>query len=185
MLQQETITKPKGRGGRPKGGGPTPSSWKPGQSGNPQGREPSPAGRVARSLMAAADDVREALADRIVKQALAGCVQSQRLLIERFGPAPVRAQTAAQPLPGIEQGSIEQRLQVVLQAASEGRISADEAKVLIDGIRGATEAASIAAAERELQAIRDMRKQVAIQTHQNAVQRLLIQEEAVEHERAA
>jgi hypothetical protein len=185
MLQQETITKPKGRGGRPKGGGPTPSSWKPGQSGNPRGQAPSAAGRVARSLMAAADEVRDQLADRIVKQALAGCVQSQRLLIDRFGPAPVRAQTAAQPLPGIEQGSIEQRLQAVLHAASEGRISADEAKVLIDGIRGATEAAAIAAAERELHAIREMRKQVALQTHQNAAQHIELTETVAKHERAA
>lgn len=164
MVNQETSTKPKGRGGRPKGLGPTPSSWKPGQTGNPSGKPPSAAGRVARSLMAAADGVREELAERIVQQALAGCVQSQRLLIERFGPAPVRAQTAAQALPGIEHGSIEERLQVVLQAAAEGRVSADEAKVLIDGIRGATEAAAIAAAERELQAIRNMRKQVALQS---------------------
>ncbi len=135
--------------------------------------------------MAAADEVRDQLADRIVKQALAGCVQSQRLLIDRFGPAPVRAQTAAQPLPGIEQGSIEQRLQAVLHAASEGRISADEAKVLIDGIRGATEAAAIAAAERELHAIREMRKQVALQTHQNAAQHIELTETVAKHERAA
>lgn len=100
----------------------------------------------------------------------------------------VRAQTLVQPLPGIDKGSIEDRLQVVLQAAADGRVSADEAKVLIDGIRGATEAAAIAAAERELAQIREMRMQMLTN---GAVPRLsatesieLVQEES-EHVRAA
>lgn len=186
MLPQHSPSKPRGKPGRPKGSGPTPASWKPGQSGNPAGAEPSPAGKVARSLMAAANDVRDQLAQLIVQQALAGCLQSQRLLVERFMPQ-VRAQTLAQPLPGIDQGSIEQRLQVVLQAAADGRVSADEARVLIDGIRGATEAASIASAERELQTIREMRLQAltAPKTHQNGPQALETVQEVPEHVRAA
>jgi hypothetical protein len=108
--------------------------------------------------MAATEQVRDQLAERIVQQALAGCLQSQRLLVERFMPQ-VRAQTLAQPLPGIETGSIEARLQVVLAAAAEGRVSADEAKVFIEGIRQATEAAALANAERELSQIREMRAQ--------------------------
>jgi hypothetical protein len=137
--------------------------------------------------MAATEQVRDQLAERIVQQALAGCLQSQRLLVERFMPQ-VRAQTLVQPLPGIDKGSIEDRLQVVLQAAADGRVSADEAKVLIDGIRGATEAAAIAAAERELAQIREMRMQMLTN---GAVPRLsatesieLVQEES-EHVRAA
>ena len=160
MLQQQTTSKPQGKPGRPKGSPPTPASWKKGQSGNPAGAEPSAAGRVARTLMVATDTVREQLAERIVRQALDGCLQSQRLLIERFMPQ-VRAQTLATPMPGIESGSIEQRLQTVLAHAAEGKISSDEAKTLIDAIRGATEAAAIAAAERELQAIRELRAQAS------------------------
>jgi Family of unknown function (DUF5681) len=184
MQQQQTPSKPRGKPGRPKGLGPTPASWKPGQSGNPRGAEPSPAGRVARTLMAATESVREQLAEKIIEQALSGCLQSQRLLIERFMPQ-VRAQTLAQPLPGIEQGSIEQRLQVVLKAAAEGQVSADEAKVLVDSIRAATEAAAIAAAERELQAIREMRAQAllanATGAHQEGPQSLEMAEEVPRH----
>ncbi len=181
MLPQQTTTKPRGKPGRPKGSGPTPASWKPGQSGNPRGGEPSPAGRVARTLMTATESVREQLAERIVQQALAGCLQSQRLLVERFMPQ-VRAQTLAAPMPGIEAGSIEQRLQTVLQHAAEGRISSDEAKTLIEAIRGATEAAAIAAAERELAAIRAMRAQAitdAPAARQDGLQRAIEAEEVL------
>lgn len=185
---QQTTAKPRGKPGRPRGSGPTPASWKPGQSGNPAGAEPSAAGRVARTLMAATDTVREQLAERIVRQALDGCLQSQRLLVERFMPQ-VRAQTLATPMPGIEAGSIEQRLQTVLSHAAEGKISSDEAKTLIDAIRGATEAASIAAAERELAAIRELRSQAltldAPQPRQEGPGDAILVEEAPDYVRAA
>lgn len=186
MLQQSS-TKPKGKPGRPKGSGPTPASWRPGQSGNPAGAPVTERTRIANTLVKAADEHREALAQAVVKQALAGCVASQRLLFERLGPAPVRAQTAAQEMPGIDAGSIEARLQVVLAHAAAGRISSDEAKTLIDAIRGATEAASIASAERELQTIREMRLQAlnAAVTRQNGLQPLKTAQEVHEHVRAA
>lgn len=188
MLPQQSTTKPRGKPGRPKGSPPTPASWRPGQSGNPKGGEPSAAGRVARTLMAATDTVREQLAERIVRQALDGCLQSQRLLVERFMPQ-VRAQTLATPMPGIEAGSIEQRLQTVLSHAAEGKISSDEAKTLIDAIRGATEAASIAAAERELAAIRELRSQAltldAQQPRQDGPGDAILVEEALDYVRAA
>lgn len=184
MLQQQSTTKPRGKPGRPKGSGPTPASWKKGQSGNPKGAEPTAAGRVARTLMAATDEVREKLAEKIIEQALGGCLQSQRLLVERFMPQ-VRAQTLATPMPGIESGSIEQRLQTVLAHAAEGHISSDEAKTLIEAIRGATEAAAIAAAERELQTIREIRAQAAALggpgTQQEALQAPNVIEEATRH----
>ena len=166
MLQQAS-TKPKGKPGRPKGSPPTPASWRPGQSGNPAGAPVTERTRIANTLVRAADQHREELAQVVVQQALLGCVASQRLLFERLGPAPVRAQTAAQEMPGIDQGSIEARLQVVLQHAAAGRISADEAAVLVTAIRNATEAAALAAAERELQAIRELRAQAsALETPQ-------------------
>lgn len=157
MLPQQSTTKPRGKPGRPKGSGPTPASWKPGQSGNPAGAEPSAAGRVARTLMAATDTVREKLAEKIIEQALGGCLQSQRLIVERFMPQ-VRAQTLAQPLPGIEAGSIEQRLEKVLAHAAQGSISADEAAVFVSAIKGATEAAAIANLERDLEQVRALRR---------------------------
>jgi len=187
MQQQQSVSKPRGKPGRPKGSGPTPASWRPGQSGNPRGAEPSAAGQVARTLMQATNEVRAQLAERIVQQALDGCLQSQRLIVERFMPQ-VRAQTLAQPLPGIETGSIEQRLQVVLKAAADGQVSADEAKVLVDSIRAATEAAAIAAAEAELAAIRAMRAQAlahAPVAHQEGPQGAIVIEEVLSHERAA
>lgn len=138
--------------------------------------------------MQATELVREQLAERIVQQALDGCLQSQRLLVERFLP-PVRAQTLATPMPGIEAGSIEQRLETVLAHAAEGKISSDEAKTLIEAIRGATEAASIAAAERELQAIRELRAQALVlnapQTHQEGPGAAIAAEEIHSHVRAA
>lgn len=180
---QQTTTKPRGKPGRPKGSGGTPASWKPGQSGNPNGNL-SEAGKLARTLMTYAGAAREELAQKITQQALQGCLQSQRLLVERFLP-PVRAQTLATPMPGIESGSIEQRLQTVLAHAAEGKISSDEAKTLIDAIRGATEAASIAAAERELQAIRELRAQAlaldAPGTRQEALEATIVGEEAHRH----
>ena len=181
----QQIVEPRRKGGRPKGSGPTPASWKPGQCGNPNAI--SDAGKVARQLMAATVEVRDQLAERIVQQALNGCLQSQRLLVERFMPQ-VRAQTLAQPLPGIESGSIEQRLQAVLAAAAEGKISADEARVLVDSIRGATEAAALANAERELQQIRQMRMQALTSgpvTHQNGLQALEMALATQDHVRAA
>ncbi len=187
MQQQQSVSKPRGKPGRPKGSGPTPASWRPGQSGNPKGAEPSAAGQVARTLMQATNEVRAQLAERIVQQALDGCLQSQRLIVERFMPQ-VRAQTLAQPLPGIETGSIEQRLQVVLKAAADGQVSADEARVLIESIRGAVEAASIANLEAELQAIRAMRQQVlsdASQPHQNGLEGPQMVEEVLSHVREA
>jgi hypothetical protein len=187
MLQQES-TKTRGKPGRPKGSPPTPASWRPGQSGNPAGAPVTERTRIANTLVRAADQHREQLAAVVIQQALQGCVASQRLVFERLGPAPVRAQTAAQPMPGIEVGSIEARLQTVLQAAAEGRVSADEAKVLIDGIRGATEAAAIANAERELQAIRAMRHQAlgdAAVTHQKDLQATQVAEEVLGHVREA
>jgi hypothetical protein len=157
MLQQQSKTRRKP--GRPKGSGPTPGSWKPGQSGNPNFTPTSQARLLAHTIMSQTVDVRDQLAAKIVEQAMNGCLQSQRLLVERFMPQ-VRAQTLAQPLPGIDKGSIEERLQAVLAAAAQGTLSADEAKTWIDGIRGATEAAAIANAERELESIRQMRQQV-------------------------
>lgn len=188
MLQQES-TKPRGKPGRPKGSPPTPASWRPGQSGNPAGAPVTERTRIANTLVRAADQHREELATVVVRQALAGCVASQRLLFERLGPAPVRAQTAAQELDGIQRGSIEERLQVVLAHAAEGKISSDEARTLIEAIRGATEAASIAAAERELQAIRELRTQALVlnapQTHQEGPGAAITVEENQSHVREA
>lgn len=184
MLQQES-TKPRGKPGRPKGSPPTPASWRPGQSGNPAGAPVTERTRIANTLVRAADQHREELAKVVVQQALLGCTASQRLLFERLGPAPVRAQTAAQEMPGIDQGSIEARLQVVLQHAAAGRISADEAAVLVTAIRNATEAAALAAAERELQAIRELRAQAltldAPGTRQEALEAATVGEEAPRH----
>lgn len=180
MLQQAS-TKPKGKPGRPKGSPPTPASWRPGQSGNPGGAAVTERTRISNTLVKAADEHREALAAVVVKQALSGCTASQRLLFERLGPAPVRAQTAAQELDGIQRGSVEARLEVVLQHAAEGRISADEAAVLVNAIRGATEAAALAAAERELQAIRELRAQAlaldAPRARQEALEATFVDEE--------
>lgn len=185
MLQQ-TSTKPRGKPGRPKGSGPTPASWRPGQSGNPAGAPVTERTRIANTLVRAADEHRDELAQVVIRQALAGCVASQRLLFERLGPPPVRAQTVAQEMPGIDAGSIEARLQVVLEHAAAGRISSDEAAVLVNAIRNATEAAAIASAERELQTIREMRQQslIASGTHQNGLQALETMQEAPEHVRA-
>lgn len=161
MLSQ-TSTKPKGKGGRPKGSPPTPASWKPGHSGNPKGAPVTERTRIANTLVRAADEHRDALVAVVIKQALEGCQASQRLLFERLGPAPVRAQTMNQALPGIAEGSIESRLEAVLRAASKGEISSDEAKTLTDTIKGAVEAASIANLERELESIRTMRQQALL-----------------------
>jgi len=178
MVQQFQQIKERKKPGRKPGSPPTAGSWKKGVSGNPGAI--GPAGIVARELMSATAEVREELAAKIIRQALDGCLQSQRLLVERFIPQ-VRAQTLAQPLPGIDEGSIEERLQKVLKAASEGRVSADEAAILISAIKGATEAAAIAAAERDLQEIRQMRVQIieGAQTRQNALQEpQMVQEES-------
>lgn len=184
MLQQAS-TKPRGRPGRPKGSPPTPASWRPGQSGNPAGAPVTERTRIANTLVRAADQHREELAKVVVQQALLGCTASQKLLFERLGPAPVRAQTAAQELDGIQRGSVEARLEVVLQHAAEGRISADEAGVLVNAIRGATEAAAIAAAERELATIRELRAQAAAldapRTRQEALGAAIVVEEASRH----
>lgn len=180
MLQQSS-TKPKGRPGRPKGSPPTPASWRPGQSGNPAGAPVTERTRIAHTLVRAADEHREELARVVVQQALSGCVHSQRLLLERLGPAPVRAQTAALELDGIQRGTVEQRLEVVLEHAAAGRISSDEAATLISAIRGAVESAALANAERELQQIREMRTQAisnAAQTRQIGLQDAIDAQEA-------
>ena len=169
-MVQQTSTKRKP--GRPKGSGPTPASWRPGQSGNPAGAPVTERTRIANRLIQAADEHRDALAAVVVQQALNGCTASQRLLFERLGPAPIRAQTAPGTLAGIATGTIEQRLEAVLAAVSRGDISSDEGKTLADTIRGAIEAVAIAAAERDLQEIRQMRVQIigGAQTRQNALQ---------------
>lgn len=177
---QQTTAKPRGKPGRPRGSGPTPASWKPGQSGNPKGGEPSEALKLARTLMTYAGAAREELAQKITQQALQGCLQSQRLLVERFLP-PVRAQTLPTTLPGLASGSIEERLQHVLAAAARGEISADEAATLTSTVKAATEAASIANLERELQAIRELRAQAlaldAPQARQEALEATIVDEE--------
>ena len=167
MVQQQKNKIP-GKRGRPKGSGPTPSSWRKGQSGNPRGAEPGPAGRLGRELMAAADAVREQLVRTVVQQAIGGCLASQKLLFER-ALGPVRAQTLAAPLPGVAHGSVEQRLQAVLDAVGAGQISSDEASTLTSAIRQATEAAQIAQLESELASIRAMRQEGLQRLHNNAL----------------
>lgn len=184
MVQSiSSISKPR-RPGRQPGSGPTKGSWVKGQSGNPGGAPIQERTRIANKLIEAADQHRDALAEKVVQQALNGCTASQRLLFERLGPAPIRAQTAPGVLLGIAQGSIEQRLEAVLLAASKGDISSDEAKVLADTIRASTEAAAIASLEREIASIRDMRAQAmdALQTHQNGLQALESPQQVLNHE---
>jgi Family of unknown function (DUF5681) len=185
MLQQKS-TKPQGKPGRPKGSGPTPASWVKGQSGNPGGAPVTERTRIANALVRAADEHREALVAKVIEQALDGCQNSQRLIFERF-LGPVRAQTAPVAIEGIASGSVESRLEAVLAAASVGKISSDEAAVLTGAIRAATEAASLASLERELQSIREMRAQALLAnpsgTHQEGLQALEMAEEVPRHER--
>lgn len=168
-MVQRTNTKLKGKPGRKPGSPPTAGSWRPGQSGNPAGAPVQARTRIAHRLIEAADKHRDELAEVVVKQALSGCTHSQRLLFERLGPAPIRAQTAPGMLAGIAEGSIEQRLEAVLLAASKGEISSDEARTLADTVRASVEAAAIANLERELMVIRGLRLN-ASQTHQDALQ---------------
>lgn len=134
-----------------------PGQFKPGQSGNPAGRP-----RGARNSYRIRDDLMDAIggaetlrsiAAKMTAQALAGDVQSARLLLERLVP-PLRSVDAPVTLPALEaaQGLTEAG-QAVLHAIARAEVSPDVGASLLSALGAHARIKDIDELERRLAAL--------------------------------
>ena len=106
--------------------------WKKGQSGNPQGRPPGIVDKRA-SLRKAFEAEGKAVAERCIAAALEGDVQAMRIVLERLAP-PLKARVDPVSFDLNPEGSYTDQARQIMQAVSEGQLSPDVGKMLIDGI---------------------------------------------------
>jgi hypothetical protein len=97
----------------------------PGTSGNPAGR---PYGTSRRKLSEAAPEI----VDRLILLAKAGDLVAAKLILDRCLPT-LKAEAARVDI-GVLQGTLMQRAEALLAAATAGNISVDSAKDLIGAI---------------------------------------------------
>ncbi|ERS89471.1 MULTISPECIES: DUF5681 domain-containing protein [Marinobacter] len=106
--------------------------WKKGQSGNPKGRPPGIVDKRA-SLRKAFESEGKAVAERCIAAALDGDVQAMRIVLERLAP-PLKARVDPVEFDLNTEGSYTDQARQIMQAVSEGQLSPDVGKMLIDGI---------------------------------------------------
>ncbi|KPQ29560.1 MAG: hypothetical protein HLUCCX14_05010 [Marinobacter excellens HL-55] len=106
--------------------------WRKGESGNPKGRPPGIVDKRA-SLRKAFEDKGKAVAERCIAAALDGDVQAMRIVLERLAP-PLKARTEPVEFPLNPDGSYTEQARQIMQAVSEGDVSPDVGRMLIDGI---------------------------------------------------
>lgn len=115
-----------------------PGQFRPGESGNPSGRKPGTGmqQRLRSGLLDAVGgaDALNKIVTKLKKQALAGDVQSARLLLERLVP-PLRSVDAPVTLPALEaaQGLTEAG-QAVLHAIARGEVTPDTGAALLSAL---------------------------------------------------
>lgn len=126
------------------------TTWRPGSSGNPRGRKPG-TGTVAQVRAALADKL-PAILDRLIAQALAGDVQSSRLLLERTIPAlkPTEAPHAV-TLPTT--GTPEEQGRAILAALASGELGPQTAAVLLGAVATLGRLIELAEIERRIAAL--------------------------------
>ena len=106
--------------------------WKKGQSGNPKGRPPGIVDKRA-SLRKAFESEGKAVAERCIAAALDGDVQAMRIVLERLAP-PLKARVDPVEFDLNPEGGYSEQARQIMQAVSEGQLSPDVGKMLIDGI---------------------------------------------------
>lgn len=104
--------------------------WKPGESGNPNGRPPGTtlAGRLREAVGREFDGIVEAL----IASAKGGDIQAANLLLTRVCPAlkPISEPTKLE----IAGDSLTEKSHSILGLVSDGKLSAPDAKLVIDGL---------------------------------------------------
>jgi hypothetical protein len=107
------------------------TTWRAGTSGNPRGR-PRGTGAAAQ-LRAALADKLPAILERLTVQALAGDVQSARLILERCIPA-LRPTEAPHPVALPATGKPEEQGRAILSALAAGELGPQTAATLLGAV---------------------------------------------------
>ena len=122
----------------------------PGVSGNPKGR-PKGSGPSAKLRAAIAKEVPDVIA-RLVELAKGGDVQAAKVLLDRVLPA-LRSEAAPVSVAGMDDGSLTQRAQAVLDAAGRGELPPDTAASLVSAVGQLARLAEIDDLERRIAAL--------------------------------
>lgn len=106
-----------------------------GHSGNPAGRNVGITSLINRRLKSTALEQIEDIAQQMVTDALKGCKESQKFLLERFWPKPKDAPVRFTLPDKITSGNLQEVGRIIIEQVAEGNITPLEAKV-ISGILG-------------------------------------------------
>jgi hypothetical protein len=134
-----------------------PGQFQPGQSGNPKGKPPGSGcrQRIRSELLDAiggTDKLRD-IAQKMRDQALAGDVQSARLLLERLVP-PLRSVDAPVSLPALEAAKgLTEAGQEVLRAIARGEVTPDTGASLLQALGAHARIRDIDELERRIAAL--------------------------------
>lgn len=111
--------------------------FQPGQSGNPARRKVGAVGKQLTALRKRGDEVIEL----VVKQALEGCLQSQKLIIDRMLP-PLKPVGTLNPIKGYQDAvTVVEKMMCILDAVAAGKYPAQDANTLINLLIHETEIA--------------------------------------------
>lgn len=102
--------------------------FQPGQSGNPKGKPPG-VGEVGRLRMAIAEHIPEII-EQLVEASKGGDIQASRLLLERVFP-PIKSTEQTQEIDMPKGGTLTDKANALLDAASSGRLAPGQASQMI------------------------------------------------------
>lgn len=110
---------------------PPPHAFKPGQSGNPAGKPRGTKNKIERPIIALMGQHAEAVAQRVIDEALQGDLQACRLVLERVSPAPKDRPINLPDMPDTRSAvGVSQAQQRILEAVAEGGITPSEGSTL-------------------------------------------------------
>ena len=105
--------------------------FKPGQSGNPKGKPPG-VGEVGKLRMAIAEHIPEII-EQLVEASKGGDIQASRLLLERVFP-PIKATEQAMEIDMPFDGTLTEKANAMLEAASLGKLAPGQAAQMITAL---------------------------------------------------
>jgi hypothetical protein len=120
----------------------------PGSTANPGGTP----GRVA-ELRRLLDPHMPELVERVRKAAMEGDMTAAKLLLDRLIPV-LKPETAASAVPGLAQGTVAEKVQVVLENVADGSLSPSIAAELLAAVATATSLATMEELRREIAALK-------------------------------
>lgn len=137
---------------------PPPHAFKPGQSGNPAGKKPGTKNRIERPIIALMGQHAEAVAQRVIQEALGGDLQAARLVLERVSPAPKDRTVHLPDLPSTATAAgVSEAQQCILEAVAGGGITPSEGNTLSNILESRRKALETLELEQRIEALESRR----------------------------